>query len=149
LRDIQRTLQFAIMDEFGFRPEVINGDTNSISERGPSRQKLIDAFQSKTGFGAIILSTTAVGFGVNIQQANHVIHFTRPWNPAKEDQATDRAYRIGQERDVYVYYPTVVTSGMTTFDETLDQLLSRKRALAGDMLKGCSDIDIGEFVASL
>jgi SNF2 family DNA or RNA helicase len=48
----------------------------------------------------IILSTTAVGFGVNIQKANHVIHYTRSWNPAKEDQATDRAYRIGQDKEV-------------------------------------------------
>jgi hypothetical protein len=149
LRDIQRVLSYAVMDEFGFTPQIINGDTNSTSERGPSRQKLIDDFQAKPGFGVIVLSTTAVGFGVNIQKANHVIHFTRPWNPAKEDQATDRAYRIGQENDVYVYYPTVVAEGMTTFDQTLDQLLSRKRALAGDMLKASSDIDIADFVAAL
>jgi superfamily II DNA helicase RecQ len=149
LRDIQRTLQLAILDEFGFRPEVINGDTNASSERGPSRQKLIDVFQAEPGFGIIILSTTAVGFGVNVQAANHVIHFTRPWNPAKEDQATDRAYRIGQKRDVYVYYPTVVTDGLTTFEQTLDQLLSRKRALATDMLNGSGDIDIAEFSTRL
>ena len=149
LRDIQRALQFAVLDEFGFMPTVINGDTNSISERGPSRQKLIDAFQVAPGFGVIILSTTAVGFGVNVQAANHVIHFTRPWNPAKEDQATDRAYRIGQTRDVYVYYPTVVADGMTTFEQTLDDLLSRKRALATDMLNGTGEIEINEFTAHL
>jgi hypothetical protein len=149
LRDIQRMLQFAVQDEFGFNPTVINGETNPNSERGPGRQHLIDRFQQKPGFGVIILSTTAVGFGVNIQKANHVIHFTRPWNPAKEDQATDRAYRIGQERDVYVYYPTVVGNGMTTFDQILDRLLTRKRALAGDMLKASSDIDVSEFVKGL
>lgn len=149
LRDIQRMLQFAIQDEFGFRPDIINGDTSSTSERGTSRQSLIDSFQRQPGFGVIILSTTAVGFGVNIQKANHVVHFTRPWNPAKEDQATDRAYRIGQERDVYVYYPTVVGNGITTFDEILDRLLSRKRALAGDMLKASSDIEMSEFVKEL
>jgi hypothetical protein len=149
LRDIQRTLQLAILDEFGFNPVVINGDTNATSERGPSRQKLIDVFQAKPGFGVIILSTTAVGFGVNVQAANHVIHFTRPWNPAKEDQATDRAYRIGQTRDVYVYYPTVVTDGITTFEQTLDQLLRRKRGLATDMLSGSGDIEIMEFATQL
>ena len=106
---------------------------------------MIDRFQEQPGFGVIILSTSAVGFGVNVQKANHVIHFTRPWNPAKEDQATDRAYRIGQENDVYVYYPTVVTSGLTTFEETLDKLLSKKRALATDMLNGSGEIDIAEF----
>jgi len=55
------------------------------------------------GFGVIITSTTAVGFGGNVQAANHVIHFTRPWNPDKEDQTTDRAYRISQTRDVHVH----------------------------------------------
>jgi SNF2 family DNA or RNA helicase len=110
---------------------------------------LIDVFQEAPGFGVIILSTTAVGFGVNVQAANHVIHFTRPWNPAKEDQATDRAYRIGQRRDVYVYYPTVVADGMVTFEQTLDSLLSRKRALATDMLNGTGDIEINEFAEYL
>ncbi|WP_202114581.1 DEAD/DEAH box helicase [Massilia cellulosiltytica] len=149
LRDIQRVLQFAILDAFGFTATIINGDTNSTSERGPSRQKLIDAFQEAPGFGIIILSTTAVGFGVNVQAANHVIHFTRPWNPAKEDQATDRAYRIGQQRDVYVYYPTVVADDMVTFEQTLDHLLSRKRGLATDMLNGTGDIAIDEFATYL
>jgi hypothetical protein len=149
LRDIQRALQFAILDEFDFTATIINGDTNSTSERGPSRQKLIDAYQEAPGFGVIILSTTAVGFGVNVQAANHVIHFTRPWNPAKEDQATDRAYRIGQRRDVYVYYPTIVADGIVTFEQTLDRLLSRKRALATDMLNGTGDIEITEFAADL
>lgn len=149
LRDIQRALQFAILDAFGFMATIINGDTNSSGERGPSRQNLIDAYQEAPGFGVIILSTTAVGFGVNVQAANHVIHFTRPWNPAKEDQATDRAYRIGQQRDVYVYYPTVVGDGMVTFEQTLDLLLSRKRALATDMLNGTGDIEINEFAAYL
>ena len=93
----------------------------------------------------IILSTVAVGFGVNVQAANHVIHFTRCWNPAKEDQATDRAYRIGQEKDVYVYYPTVLDNSMQTFEATLDQLLEKRRALAQDMLHGASDIQVAEF----
>ena len=149
LRDIQRALQFAILDTFGFTATIINGDTNSSSERGPSRQNLIDAYQKAPDFGVIILSTTAVGFGVNVQAANHVIHFTRPWNPAKEDQATDRAYRIGQQRDVYVYYPTVVGDGMVSFEQTLDHLLTRKRALATDMLNGTGDIEINEFASSL
>ena len=60
-------------------------------------------FRLSLGFRVIILSTVAVGFGVNVQKANHVIHFTRCWNPAKEDQATDRAYRIGQTKDVCLY----------------------------------------------
>ena len=87
------------------------------------------------GFNVIILSTVAVGFGVNIQKANHVIHYTRSWNPAKEDQATDRAYRIGQDKEVYVYYPSIAATDFETFEIKLDKLLSSKRSLADDMLK--------------
>lgn len=97
----------------------------------------------------IILSTVAVGFGVNVQKANHVIHFTRCWNPAKEDQATDRAYRIGQTKDVYVYYPTVRDTEITTFEETLDDLLQRRRALARDMLCATPDLSGADFEAIL
>ena len=78
-------------------------------------------------------------------QANHVIHFTRCWNPAKEDQATDRAYRIGQIKDVYVYYPTVRDPEITTFEETLDDLLLRRRSLARDMLCATPDLSGADF----
>ncbi|BAV74565.1 non-specific serine/threonine protein kinase [Pseudomonas chlororaphis subsp. aurantiaca] len=149
LRDIQRELQYAIQEHFGFRATVINGETSTSSQSANSRQKLIDQFQELPGFGVIILSTIAVGFGVNVQAANHVIHFTRCWNPAKEDQATDRAYRIGQEKDVYVYYPTIRDEAMPTFEATLDELLSKRRALARDMLSGASEIQASEFEALL
>ncbi len=145
LRDIQRELQHAIQEYFGFRATVINGDTSTSSQSANNRQKLIDQFQDKPGFSVIILSTIAVGFGVNVQAANHVIHFTRCWNPAKEDQATDRAYRIGQEKDVYVYYPTVRDAAMPTFESTLDELLSKRRALARDMLSGSGEIQASDF----
>ncbi|MGZ8184990.1 MAG: restriction endonuclease [Methylobacter sp.] len=109
-----------------------------------SRQKRLKVFQEKLGFGVIILSPLAVGFGVNIQAANHVIHFTRTWNPAKEDQATDRVYRIGQTKDVYVYYP-VITADFVTFDMKLDKLLDWKRGLSDDMLNGCGDLSSSSF----
>ncbi len=145
LRDIQRELQHAILERFGFRATVINGDTSTSSQSANSRQRLIDQFQELPGFAVIILSTISVGFGVNVQAANHVIHFTRCWNPAKEDQATDRAYRIGQEKDVYVYYPTIRDSEMPTFEATLDELLSKRRSLARDMLSGSAEIQTSEF----
>jgi SNF2 family DNA or RNA helicase len=147
LRDLQRELQHAIHQQFGFRPVIINGDTSTKSHSQNSRQRLIDDFQSKPGFNIIILSTVAVGFGVNVQKANHVIHFTRCWNPAKEDQATDRAYRIGQSKDVYVYYPTVRDNEVTTFEETLDELLNRRRGLARDMLSAAPDLSGADFEA--
>lgn len=144
-RDMQLMLAHYIESIFGTRPDIINGDTAASSASDASRQKRIKRFQQADGFGVIILSPVAVGFGVNIQAANHVIHFTRTWNPAKEDQATDRAYRIGQRKDVYVYYPVVRADEFTTFDVKLDALLERKRALSGDMLNGTGDLRPDEF----
>ena len=144
-RNIQRLLQHYIEEVFGLRADIINGDTSAAASNDASRQKRIRAFQAAPGFGVIILSPIAVGFGVNIQGANHVIHYTRTWNPAKEDQATDRSYRIGQTKDVFVYYPVVRADDFSTFDVKLDQLLERKRGLAGDMLNGSGDISPNEF----
>jgi hypothetical protein len=144
-REIQRMLRHYIEEVFGFAPDIINGDTTASARRVDSRQKRIKAFQAKPGFGVIILSPVAVGFGVNIQDANHVIHYTRTWNPAKEDQATDRAYRIGQTKEVRVYCPIVFADDFTTFDMKLNQLLAAKRSLAGDMLNGSGDIGPREF----
>ena len=105
---LQRLLQRYIREYVGLTPDIINGTTTASATAANSRQKRIRAFQDRPGFGAIILSPLAVGFGVNIQAANHVIHYTRTWNPSKEDQATDRAYRIGATKDVLnVYYPVI------------------------------------------
>jgi hypothetical protein len=144
-RGMQRRLRHYIRESIGILPDVINGDTAASSSSKNSRQKRLSEFQGKPGFGVIILSPLAVGFGVNIQAANHVIHYTRTWNPAKEDQATDRAYRIGQTKDVSVYYPVVTAPDFTTFDVKLDQLLDYKRELARDMLNGSGDLAPGDF----
>lgn len=144
-RNIQRLLRYYIEEQFNVSPPIINGSTSATAGHADSRQRQIKKFQEAAGFGVIILSPVAVGFGVNIQAANHVVHYTRTWNPAKEDQATDRAYRIGQKKDVYVYYPVVKADDFSTFDVKLDQLLTRKRELAGDMLNGSGDIRPGDF----
>jgi hypothetical protein len=144
-REIQRLLQHYIAEAVGYRADIINGDTIASATHIASRQKRIKTFQDQHGFGVLILSPVAVGFGVNIQAANHVIHYTRTWNPAKEDQATDRAYRIGQTKDVFVYYPTIYADDFSTFDIKLDQLLSHKRTLAEDMLNGSGDVRPGDF----
>lgn len=134
-RPIQIFLKRLLLERFGLNVTTVNGDSNTNSRAGLTRQGIIDKFQEVNGFNVIILSTVAVGFGVNIQKANHVIHYTRSWNPAKEDQATDRAYRIGQDKEVYVYYPSIAATDFETFEIKLDKLLSSKRSLADDMLK--------------
>jgi SNF2 family DNA or RNA helicase len=144
-REIQRLLQYYIGVELGYKADIINGETSTSAQAADSRQKRIRKFQQSVGFGALILSPVAIGFGVNIQAANHVVHYTRTWNPAKEDQATDRAYRIGQVNDVHVYYPTVSSPDFITFDVKLDELLEYKRGLAEDMLNGAGEIEFSEF----
>ncbi len=122
-RELQRVLQHYVKSEFGFAPRIVNGDTSVSAKAEINRQKVIDEFQATCGFSVIILSPLSVGFGLNIQAANHVIHYLRHWNPAKEDQATDRAYRIGQTRDVHVCCPLTVADDFKTFDVKLDELL--------------------------
>lgn len=136
LREAQAALYYFLKESFGLRPFIINGDSQG-------RQKSIDSFSAKKGFDVIILSTLAAGAGLNVTAANHVFHFTRAWNPSKEAQATDRAYRIGQVRDVFVYCPTMVAEDFHTFEVRLDQLLKRKAGLA------VSTLDDGGLAAML
>lgn len=147
VRELQRLLQHYIFQSFGLRPAIVNGDTPAVSigKKGKSRYQQIKDFQDHPGFHVIILSPLAVGFGLNIQAANHVIHYTRVWNPAKEDQATDRVYRIGQDKDVHVYCPIVTSPGFLTFDEKLDNLLQWKRTLASNILNGVGDLAPSDF----
>lgn len=133
----QRMLQYVIMDKFGITPKIINGDTPATIKKNSqhqSRQQAIDTFQAKEGFNVIIMSPLAAGIGLNITEANNIIHYSRFWNPAKEQQATDRAYRIGQNKDVNVYYPMAIVKELKTFDQTIDELLDRKSHLASATL---------------
>lgn len=133
-KDTQKMLQHVIFERYGITAKIINGDTPSIVTRHKqgklSRQSAIDEYQNEAGFSVIIMSPIAAGMGLNVTAANHVIHYSRHWNPAKESQATDRAYRIGQTKDVYVYYPIAVCKDFKSFDKTLDELLGRKNTLA-------------------
>lgn len=146
-KETQKMLQKVVYDTFGIFSSIINGDTPSTKQRESaakqSRQQTIDRFQSENGFNVIIMSPLAAGVGLNVTDANHVIHYSRHWNPAKEEQATDRAYRIGQQKDVFVYYPMAVfpdamkndnEDKLKSFDEILDNLLNNKKALASNTL---------------
>ena len=122
---------------FAVRVHVINGDTKAVARRSGTltRRGMIEAFESEPGFGVIVMSPIAAGVGLTITAANHVIHLERHWNPAKEAQATDRVYRIGQEKDVFVYLPVLRHpdagrgAEKVTFDQNLNRLLNEKSAL--------------------
>lgn len=145
LREVQNALAYFLRQTFGLKPFILNGDSQG-------RQAYIDRFTESNGFNVIILSTLAAGAGLNVTAANHVFHFTRAWNPAKENQATDRAYRIGSTKDVFVYCPVMVTEAFTTFEVRLDEMLKRKAKLANatldesamdGMLNGTGVADVG------
>ncbi|MBO7589918.1 MAG: DEAD/DEAH box helicase [Bacteroidaceae bacterium] len=147
-KDIQKMLQRICYERYGLITKIINGDTPSLVVRQYngklSRQASIDEFQSKLGFNVIIMSPIAAGMGLNVTAANHVIHYSRHWNPAKESQATDRAYRIGQDKDVFVYYPMAVCKDFKSFDETLDELLLRKTTLATSTIFPTERIEVNQ-----
>lgn len=129
---LQSFLSVALARFFELPPvSVINGDTKAVSKNKGSetRKSLIESFESKKGFNIIIMSPVAAGVGLTVVGANNVIHLERHWNPAKEAQATDRVYRIGQLKDVNVYIPTLRHPELTSFDENLHQLLSKKSLL--------------------
>lgn len=105
---------------------------------GHKRKEYVDKFQERPQdqFDVMLPSPKAGGVGLTLTAANHVIHLSRWWNPAVEDQCTDRAYRIGQDRTVDVYYPLAIHPSFpeSSFDVNLHQLLQRKRALSRELL---------------
>ncbi len=117
------------------QPMIINGQVS-----GPKRQERVNSFQSDrpecAGFDLMILSPRAGGVGLTLTAANHVIHLSRWWNPAVEDQCTDRIFRIGQTRPVHVYYLQARHPQLDrlSFDIQLHALLQRKRTLSRKML---------------
>jgi SNF2 family DNA or RNA helicase len=115
-----------------------------------ARDAMVERFQSESGPGVLLLSLKAGGTGLNLTAANHVVHFDRWWNPATEAQATDRAFRIGQRRDVQVH--TFVCVG--TIEERIDSIMAEKRTVASvavgsgeGWLTGLSTEDLIELMA--
>ena len=96
------------------------------------RRRLVEAFQAENGPPFFVLTVKAGGSGLNLTEASHVIHFDRWWNPAVENQATDRAFRIGQKRNVLVH--KFVCRG--TLEERIDELIESKTQLADEVLGG-------------
>jgi hypothetical protein len=112
-------------------PMVINGQVPTAE-----RQARVERFQTEADFDVMLLSPRAGGVGLTLTAANHVIHLSRWWNPAVEDQCSDRVYRIGQAKEVHIYYPMALLPGREdfSFDIQLQQLMARKRDLARQLL---------------
>ncbi len=105
------------------------------------RQRLVEQFQQEDGPPFFVLSIKAGGTGLNLTAASHVIHFDRWWNPAVENQATDRAFRIGQRKNVLVH--KFVCQG--TIEEKVDQILEAKSALSTELLSGGAEMLLTEM----
>ncbi|MDA8090620.1 MAG: SNF2-related protein [Nitrospiraceae bacterium] len=141
---MQDVLARVILKRFGINVDIINGGTSrkmGTMSTNNTRKGILQRFQGSHGFNVLILSPDVAGVGITLVEANHVIHYGRWWNPAKESQATDRVYRIGQSKDVHVYYLIAKDplGKFKTFDEKLDALLQRRKELAADFLAPMPD----------
>ncbi len=114
-------LQPYLQERFGAEVLYLHGGVPQ-----QQRERLVTRFQAEEGPPLFLLSLKAGGTGLNLTRATHVIHFDRWWNPAVENQATDRAFRIGQTRNVQVR--KFVCSG--TLEERIDAMIEQKRELA-------------------
>jgi SNF2 family DNA or RNA helicase len=122
-------------EQFTFRAPFLHG---GVTRTG--RDRMVDAFQDGSGPPLLIVSLKAGGTGLNLTAASQVIHYDRWWNPAVEDQATDRAWRIGQHRTVNVH--KLVCEG--TVEERIGVVIDDKRKLA-DAVVGASEAWISEL----
>jgi SNF2 family DNA or RNA helicase len=127
-----RRLAAHLTETTGMPIECYDGDLSRTA-----RDRMISDFQKRTGPGALVLSLKAGGTGLNLTNANHVVLYDRWWNPAVEDQARDRAWRIGQTKTVISH--RLVCPG--TIDERVEEVVQGKRHVAGMVLPKSSSID--------
>ena len=135
-REVTTPLAGFLSSIFGKPGLVLHGDTEV-----KKRQDLVRRFQQDESIGFFVLSLKAGGAGLNLTAASHVVHFDRWWNPAVENQATDRAFRIGQTKNVLVH--KFVCRG--TVEEKIDEMIEAKRRLSGDLLEGGADVLLTEM----
>src|SRR5262245_24982876 len=135
-REITAHVSAFLETVFGRRGLVLHGETEVRK-----RQSLVKEFQEDERIPFFVLSLKAGGTGLNLTAASHVVHFDRWWNPAVEDQATDRAFRIGQTKNVLVH--KFVCRG--TLEEKIDGLIESKQQMSRDVLEGAADLLITEM----
>jgi len=134
-REMGALLEKFITERFGEKPMFYHGGCN-LNER----QDMVERFQHNRADKIFILSLKAAGTGLNLTAASHVIHYDLWWNPAVENQATDRAYRIGQKKNVMVH--RMITKN--TFEERIDDMIQKKKHLA-DMTVATGENWIGKL----
>ncbi len=135
-REVTAPLARFLESVFGRPGLVLHGETEVRK-----RQEMVKRFQQDESVGFFVLSLKAGGAGLNLTAASHVVHFDRWWNPAVENQATDRAFRIGQTKNVLVH--KFVCRG--TVEEKIDELIESKRRLSDDVLAGGADMQLTEM----
>jgi Superfamily II DNA/RNA helicases, SNF2 family len=135
-REMAAPLAAFLESVFGYPGLVLHGET-AVGKRQP----LVRRFQEDERVPFFVISLKAGGAGLNLTAASHVVHFDRWWNPAVENQATDRAFRIGQIRNVLVH--KFVCRG--TVEERIDQLIDAKRQLSDDLLDGGGEMLLTEM----
>jgi non-specific serine/threonine protein kinase len=135
-REVIAPLATFLGSVFGRPGLVLHGETEV-----KKRKEVVRRFQEDEATGFFVLSLKAGGAGLNLTAASHVVHFDRWWNPAVENQATDRAFRIGQTKNVLVH--KFVCRG--TVEEKIDQLIESKRQLSKDLLEGGADLLLTEL----
>ena len=128
---------------FSFLTQIFGREGLILHGKTPvaKRASLVHNFQQDAGPPFFILSLKAGGTGLNLTKANHVIHFDRWWNPAVENQATDRAYRIGQKHPVLVHQ--FICQG--TIEEKIDALIESKKNISKELLEGEGEFSLTEF----
>ncbi len=135
-REVIAPLAAFLGSVFGRPGLVLHGETEV-----KQRKEIVRRFQEDEGAGFFVLSLKAGGAGLNLTAASHVVHFDRWWNPAVENQATDRAFRIGQTKNVLVH--KFVCRG--TVEDKIDELIESKRQLSTDLLEGGADLLLTEM----
>jgi hypothetical protein len=141
-KDVQRMLARVLSEEFKISVRILNGDTPRASGNrkvtAESRGQILQRFATVPGFDLLVLSPFVAGVGLTMVEANHVIHYGRWWNPAVEGQATDRVYRLGQNKEVHVYLPIMEDERgrvSKTFDQLLDELMEKKKGVAVEAMR--------------
>ena len=135
-REVTAPLAAFLGGIFGRSGLVLHGGTEV-----KKRRELVQRFQEDEAVPFFVLSLKAGGAGLNLTAASHVVHFDRWWNPAVENQATDRAFRIGQEKAVLVH--KFVCKG--TVEEKIDRLIESKKQLSTDLLEGGAELNLTEL----